>query len=487
MIRQLLSSLKNSEKIAVMEGDKLISYSELAVKVASLRQRLVREQPELVAIFLPNGSDFISAFLGVILSGYTAFPLNIMLTKFEIFPLLDQTSAEIVITSKVYSAIWEEIKSDKMPFVHIVYIDEVTESQSKDGLLQVDVDINKPITLLTTSGSTGKAKIVKLSDNNMSASVLGYMDKMKFINMDSDKIRYVIATPFSCAYGLMILLVCIINKFPIVMSKECFTLEGFYKTVQVNKVTHYEGGALITFLMEQTAGKKIPYDISSLKHIGFGGSKVSGSTLRVLYDTYSDMEFWQGYGMTEASPLITKYNNVSNLKLESVGTAIKGVQIAVEVNGMITDNPYTEGEIVVSGANVMLGYYENQLETNEIIKNGYLYTGDIGYLDEEGYLFICGRKKNIIIVRGLNVHPEELEACILNSLLAKDCIVYGESDKFGNEIICADIIPINQAVHVEEIMSYCIKHLSNYKQPHKIRFVSEINKTTSGKNERWKG
>lgn len=131
----------------------------------------------------------------------------------------------------------------------------------------------------------------------------------------------------------------------------------------------------------------------------------------------------------------------------------------------------------------MLGYYENEEETNKVIKNGFLYTGDIGYLDEDGYLYICGRKKNVIMVRGFSVYAEEIESCILNSRLVRDCCVYGSRDELGNETVCADVVPASGQIGEEELRAYCRKHLSGYKQPRKIQVVEELEKTTTGKNK----
>lgn len=199
--------------------------------------------------------------------------------------------------------------------------------------------------------------------------------------------------------------------------------------------------------------------------------------------------FWGviSLGMTEAAPLIAKRPRGMKGKEESVGTAIYGLDIAVETEWGITRKPGTIGEVIVSGSNVMRGYYNNEEETARVIKNGYLYTGDIGYLDEDGFLYICGRKKNVIIVRGFNVYPEEVEGCILNSLLVKDCYVYGQIDDLGNEYVCADIVPIHPQVQATGIKKYCGNHLAEYKQPQRIIIRESIKKNLTGKTERSKG
>lgn len=488
MIRNLLLHQTNLQKPAVIDGKTSITFQGLIQKATAIEVCLPRSGWGNAVIYLPDGSDYIAALFAIFQSGKTAFPLNNHLTRHEVIPLLEQTATDVIITSITFHSIMEEIKSISAACLRIIYVEECRPNESISVIPPNDIGADEPMVLLTTSGSTGKSKIVSLSERNVESSVLGYIDKMCFENMDEKNIRYILATPFSSAYGLMILCACLMKSFPIVLLREGFTLNNFYETAQEHSVTHYEGGAIVPILMEQTAGRPMPYDIHLLKYFGFGGSKVSGATLTKLLNAYPGIRLWQGYGMTEAAPLITKYTNTNSEKLDSVGKAIKGINIFIEADGIIRPEPYTIGEILVKGPNVMAGYYKNEEETQKVLKGGCLYTGDIGYLDEDGYLYICGRKKNVIIVRGFNVYPEEVETCILNSLLATDCIVYGETDTSGNEIVCADIIPNGSFDCMkkleEEIRVYCKTHLSGFKQPRKIQIVDTIKKTLSGKNER---
>ena len=135
----------------------------------------------------------------------------------------------------------------------------------------------------------------------------------------------------------------------------------------------------------------------------------------------------------------------------------------------------------------MIGYLDNEEETAKVIKNGFLYTGDIGYLDEEGYLYICGRKKNVIIVRGFNVYPEEVESCLMNSKLVKDCVVYGEVDDDGEEFVCADVVLSGSEVSEADIRDFLSTKLTNYKLPKKIYVREILQKTATGKNKIVKG
>lgn len=485
MLRNLLLNRENWDETALIDDFKKISYRDLALKAIAVQKKLIANQRENIVIFLPNGGYYIEALFGVLMAEMTAFPLNIKLTKYEIIPLLTQASVHTVITSEAFQPIFEDIVRDFADKLNVIYIERLEEGTLEIEHTTTDVDIEEPMLLISTSGTTGNVKLVQLSERNIQYCILSYLDKMDYEKIPKRDIRYVIATPFSSSYGLMILMACITKSFPIVLLSEAFTLDIFYRAVQEHRITHYEGGTSVAILMDQMSHITIPYDISSLRYLGLAGSKVPEETLRRLSVKFTDVEFWTGYGMTEASPLITKpYKKMDPEKFASVGTALKGETILVEINGVMTDMPYLKGEIVVKGPNVMMGYYRNKEETCKVIKNGYLYTGDIGYLDEDGYLYISGRKKNVIIVRGFNVYAEEVESCILNSNLAKECIVYGEVDCHGNEFVCADVVPITQQIKMDDIRLYCLQHLSNYKQPQRIHIIDKIGKTITGKNKK---
>ena len=487
MIRDLLLNQKNLDGIAVIDGSKHYSYRDLAQRAYTIQKQLQEKQQGSIAVFLPNGKDYIAALFGIIMSGMMVFPLNDQLTGHELASLLTQASVHTVITSESYGSLF--IDMVEAAAIHVIYVEDLPDSSDADESIEVNeiISVDAPMILLATSGTTGNVKIVQLSEKNVAASVFGQINRMDFTKTPLEEIRIFIGVPFFSSYGLLMLFSCMMQSVTIVVSKEAVTLDAIYKTIEENKVTHLENGMSVVLLMVQMAGRPIPYDISSLRHFGFGGSKISPDTLRRFTEAYPEVELCPGYGMTEAGPLIAKFNKKINMeKLDSAGIPVDCVELMIDVNGVLTDTPHTIGEIVVKGPNVMTGYYKNEGETRKILKDGYLHTGDIGYLDEDGYLYICGRKKNVIIVRGFNVYAEEVEECMLNSGLVKDCIVYGETDSFGNETVCADIIPMTGQVQMDKIRSHCKDHLASYKQPQRLHITDTIRKTATGKTERVK-
>lgn len=483
MIRNILAA-KCKQDLALMCEEESYRYADLMKMASTLQCAAGDLQPgDIAAMYLQNSGEFVATLLGLCMLGVVAFPLSSHMTLHETVPLLKQTSARAVITTTAHRSLFAQVQAQLSQPIQVIYIDDLPAPDNECALRESNLPKDVPLVLLTTSGSTGNARIVTLSEANIETSVLGYLHAMAYGKQPAGEIRYLLASPLCSAYGLMILFVCLLRDFPLIVWKHAFTLNDFFHVAQAHAATHYEGGTAVLLQMEQMIGRPIPYDIGKLQDYGFGGSKISGNTLRKLAEAYPNVHFFQGYGMTETAPLITKYANAKMEKLDSVGKAIDGVTIAIATDHGITTAPHATGEVLVRGSNVMLGYYKDTAETDKIIQDGYLHTGDIGYLDEEGYLYICGRKKNAIMVRGFTVYPEDVETCLMESGLLQDCFVYGEV-LGDNEVVCANVLPICPDTKAEDILRYCADTLSPHKIPHHIRLVSTIDKVASGKTNR---
>ncbi|MDR2025907.1 MAG: acyl--CoA ligase [Hungatella sp.] len=478
MLDKLVPSQFHMDKTAVIDMERSFTFLDLSERIAAIQHCLPKEQGSKVAIYLPNNFDHVAAFWSLVISGMIIIPINIQMTEHEIITLLEQADVCAVITTNQNYNFFNKLSLD------IVYVEDIIMDGIGGHPMVHPRDSDAPMVFLCTSGTTGNAKIVQLSQCNIETSVLGFIDKMNY-DGETEDIKIVLATLLTTSYGIMMLSVFMIRGVTIVLLPGKFTLETLYKIVEAHRVTHYEGGNLVPQLMNQLKDRPNPYNISSLKYICFGGSKMTADEMKSLTSAYPQIKFCLGYGMSEAAAMISKQQLPGPLKkIESSGTAIKGVEIAVEVDGRIMKEPYVKGEFVIKGANVMLGYYNNKVETDKVLQNGYLYTGDIGYLDEEGYVYISGRIKNIINIRGFNVHPEEIEECLLGSKLVKDCVVYGEIDAHAQEIVCANVMPSDINVTLEEIKEYCASHLAEYKWPKKIQFCDSIMRNVAGKKER---
>ena len=200
-----------------------------------------------------------------------------------------------------------------------------------------------------------------------------------------------------------------------------------------------------------------------------------------LVNRYKSVRFIQTYGLTEASPRLTTLQHEDIfLKKGSVGKAIPGVNIKIVNEKNVEVDPGELGEIVVQGKNVMKGYYRQDNITKQIIIDNWLHTGDYGYLDKDEYLFIVGRKKNIIISGGINIYPEEIEDILLNHENVKEVCITSEEDDLLGEVPIAHIVVFDEKKKVD-FRKYCMERISEYKIPRRFEIVDKIEKTYNGK------
>lgn len=521
MLKSLLKH-KNSSKTILIENDEVISYEDLYKKsffVGSVISGFYSKNnmSDIIGIFLPNSSNFILSFLAVLFQKKVIAPLNPTLSQTECLSLIEYCDINLILTTKNYKPFFKEIckKQKSKDKLKIIYIDDIDFSKSipkkhKFNSLTVSADCssvytakkhkqnrakeqnkNSAFILLPTSGTTGSPKIVALSQKNIYASVKGFDEKLNYKKNDYCNKRLILMTPYFATYGIMVILWSLIRQVELFVYQEDFSFDKICGLIDKYKITNYEGGSVFIYWLEKMDKEKLNYDISSLEYIGFGGSKVSKNTLKKAMENHNHLEMFQGYGMTEAGPLVSKVNLKSKSKqlyltqkLDSVGTAIKGVKIYISKNNKLIRKPFAEGEIVVKGTNVMIGYYKNPFETKKVKVRNMIHSGDIGFFDKQGYIYIIGRQKNIIVVRGINIYPEQIESILENCEYIKEAKVYAENKLEKDEFICADIVLSKAETSLELIHKYIKKSISSLKRPKKINIVSEIERGNTGKKKR---
>ena len=223
------------------------------------------------------------------------------------------------------------------------------------------------------------------------------------------------------------------------------------------------------------------YDLTSLKRILYGASPMPEAVLRKAMGIFSKCEFMQGYGMTESSPVITflepKYHILEGDKsywLKSAGRAAIGVEVIV-VDEEDNELPRGEvGEIITRGPQVMLGYWKMPEFTQQALRNGWMHTGDLGYMDEDGFIYIVDRLKDMIISGGENIYSNEVEDAIYQHSAVQECAVIGiPSERWGEAVHAVIVLKSGESVTEEEIKAHCMKLIAGYKCPRSIEFRSE--------------
>jgi long-chain acyl-CoA synthetase len=250
-------------------------------------------------------------------------------------------------------------------------------------------------------------------------------------------------------------------------------MEGLFSAIEREKITFIAAvpRLFMGMIFYEKASK---YDVSSLSLFITGGAPMPADFLPVFEKKFG-IKLLEGYGLTEASP-VCSFNTPDKIcKPGSIGPAIPGVEIKiVDDNGR--ELPRNQiGELIVKGDNVMKGYYKNEAATAAVIKNGWLHTGDLGRMDEDGYIFLTGIKKRMIITSGFNVYPREVETVLKMHPAIQEARVSGKEDLMRGEIVKAYIVlKEGHNADEKEIIRYCKIYLSNYKVPREVEIVQEI-------------
>jgi long-chain acyl-CoA synthetase len=453
---------RHPHKIAIKipkhtEGYDQISYGELQRKsgqfAATLKKRGL-QKGEKVAIIGKPRTDWAIAFLGILKAGGVALPIDASWQAGEVQRVLREMDA---VGAVVADAPHYEMVKDQRQLQHIVTMDRlpgvptVSDWLSSERFQSVPADPDEVAVMLCTSGTTGNAKGVMLSHTNIVSNAQSALSRIDFTEHD-----VVLAIPpWYHVFGLIVLVCCLYAGAQLIYTDDYKNLpkymvenrvsilvgvpklfhalyEKLEHTIQENRLARFLWRYAPTLL-----GAKIKKRLvggNQLKYFLSGGAPLDTKVMRGFRRLGIGMI--EGYGLTETSPALA-FSTPFNDKIGSVGPAIPGVEIRI-------DNPNEEGigEIVVRGPNVMKGYYKNPEATRAVLDpDGWLHTGDLGYLDEDGWLYIKGRKKNVIVLEGgKNVYPEELEFELKQIPLIEEIMIKGGKRK-GVEVIKAFVYP----------------------------------------------
>lgn len=494
LIKDILINQWNNHKIAIKFGPDAITYSQLN-NIVEINTHLIRHldiRVDNIGIFLPNSIQYAIAYFTITFFDKVIVPIGIQAKKAEIKSTIDYCELKIIITNNLYRDILIGFLGDLEYKITIFNLDE--GSFEEIGLnVKTIIDTERPYMstgddniaiMLHTSGTTNNPKRVMLTHSNLLNNIKSNIESLKLNKND----RVLIALPMFFGYcNTAQFLTHLYLGASIIIMDNMFMPNYFFKLVQDEKVTNFTGVPSM-LLMLLNFRNKYNYNISSLKYICFGGGNMPVEKLRQIIEAFPTVGFVQTYGQTEASPRVTCLLPEDSLrKIGSVGKTIPYVQVRIVDEGGKDVNIGETGEIIVKGKNVMKGYYKRPTETENTIRNGWLYTGDLAKYDEEKYIYLVGRKKNIIISGGLNIYPEEVEEQLMCHPAVKEVYVVGETHEILGEVPIAKVLLKDNIDKISEgeLKNFCLDRLADYKVPNKIVFVEEFPKTATGKIKRY--
>ena len=489
------NALKYGKKPIIFTETSKLNNIELKQKVDTFARFLELagvKYKDKVAIVLKNSEYFIIALLAITKLGAIAVPINNFLKKEELEYILNNCDAKLLVTSndfkkelkdifvhtQVQKAIWAD-GYDGLDENNFCF-DEVLQSQMAHEKLTYTPHLDDIAILIYTSGTTGKPKGVMLSFKNIFSNMISGSMRFNIVQKD----RFIVYLPMFHSFTLSIMVMLPLYKgCAMVIVKSIFPFSNVLKQTLLKRVTIFLGAPQIYNALNKA---KIPWYFRYFHKIrGFlsGSAPLSEQVVLDFKKKFKKSIMVEGYGLSECSPAVC-VNTLDKQKILSVGIPLESYKVKI-VDDELVELPIGEvGELIVQGDCVMQGYYKNEEATKETIVNGWLKTGDLAKIDEDGFVYIVDRKKDIIIAKGINVYPREIEELIYKLDNVDSCAVIGIQDETKDEKIIAFIElkdKESNSLTSNMVKSYLKEHLANFKIPKNIYFIDELPKNATNK------
>lgn len=464
---EILERRKECDKIAIKDSEgNTIKYTELYRSSIALARMLDGvEASEKVLVNTGNVVEYAIALFGIWGSGRVAVVVNEQYKYEEIVAMADFCESNVLISSKKSKIQGiDEIENSIYPMI-------VSESISGEYTYKN----NKLCFIGTTSGTTSMPKCIMLSTEGVIEQVINISRTIQYGNI----LRELMLLPVSSvSMTIAQLLLCLYLGEEIVIFSERFNIPRVLQVINEEEPNYIVCTNSILALIVYS--KKVTLDIlEKIEYIVIAGEPADKKLMKQLREQNGKINVMQAYGLTETSGLISWYTYNDEAPIDSVGKVMSNFKIRVALDNSVLGRNRV-GEIEVLGKSVMKGYYRNDELTKEVFKDGWFKTGDLGYLDENNFLYIKGRKKRVIIVSGKNVYAEEVEEILKRHCKVAMAKVYSKKDDWMGEQIIADIVPIGN-VSEYEIIDYCKKNMKTYMCPKKIYIVKQLEITENSK------
>ncbi|MGX1194133.1 long-chain acyl-CoA synthetase [Metabacillus sp. SLBN-84] len=486
------------DKEAISFYGKSISYRQLygmSIAFASALQKKGVQKGDRVAIMLPNCPQYPAAYYGALKAGAIITQVNPMLVERELDYILNDSGAETIV---VYDALYPRVKAVRAgtalkQIITVSLQEEMTPEEgdftfsqflsfSTGEVLPVQIEPEHDIAVLQyTGGTTGRSKGAMLTHRNLIANIYQSFEFFKH-EVQTGSERCLTVIPLFHVFGMTSCMNLTVLRGNSMILLPRFDLEEVMQTIKREQPTIFPGVPTM-YVAITNHPKAEEYGISSIRICNSGSAPMPVELLNE-FERKTGAIILEGYGLSEAAPTTHCNPPFAKRKPGSVGIGVPGTAYKiVDVATGKEEVPAGElGEVILKGPQVMKGYWNMPEETANTLRDGWLFTGDIAKVDEEGYLYIVDRKKDLIIASGYNVYPRDIEEVLYEHEAVQEAVVIGVPDPYRGETVKAFVV-LKAGKHAsdEEIIAFCRSNLAAYKVPAIIEFRNELPKTSVGK------
>lgn len=499
------------DKCAIQYYGKSVTYAELNQRIDAFAGGLLSlgiEAGDRVALFLPNCPAFVVAYYGILKIGGIVVPINPMNKSTELAYQLQDSTPKVLVVLDVMHPIYEAIKDQASSVTHVITVslqDELPAEptlpvhptmatpkqiphhaidylsflkQTYPPLPDIKVSLDQIAALQYTSGTTGHPKGAMLTHFNMLSNAAG---GSQWLLSDTGENIHLCNLPLFHITGMVNSMNVPLYSGGTIVMMTRFDVEVMVQAIEKYRCEYWVGTATMNIAVVNMPGIE-NRNISSLKSVFSGGAPIPLEILE-KFKELTHCELLEGYGLSETTAQATT-NPRGGCRIGSVGIPLFDTDIRILSMEDPTVNlpPRQVGEVAIKGPMVMKGYWNKPEDTKQSFLDGYLLTGDLGYFDEDGYLYISGRKKEMIKASGFSVFPTEVEGYLYKHPAVKEACVVGVPDAYrGEEIKAYIVLKDGMSVTEEEMVSWAKQHMADYKYPRIVEFRSELPKTGSGK------
>lgn len=476
------------DNIAITDGDVSVTYAALwkrALAFASFLRRRGLQPGDRVALILENSWEYAVAFYGILRARGIAVPLNAAAKARDHGAWIRHAEARWVV-GREGNAEWTTLLREMPSGIQTLSCSGAGSAfelacQTAADRLTDPIESSTPACIVYTSGTTGTPKGVLLSHGNLTSNTSAIIQYLRLTPADS----IVTILPFYYAYGSSVLHshLCVGGR--LILERGLAFPHLIMQRIADERATGFSG-VPSTFALLMARVNLSAYALDALRYVTQAGGPMAPALASRLAAALPDKQIFLMYGQTEATSRIT-YLPPERLSTKpgSVGIPVSGVEVQCRTESGEVCAPGENGHVWVRGPNVMLGYWRNPEITAASLVDGWLSTGDIGHLDEEGYLFLSGRRSDIIKVGAHRVHPKDVEEVISELPGVMEAVVTGSEDEILGEVIHAYVIPAEgEELSAQQVKRHCLARLASYKVPKEVHFVSSLPRTASGKVKR---